>query len=289
MDENFSRKVYEMKANGAGVVKMLMRSSIAVGFLLLLAVGCSSIHIVPAGFRGVKFNSISGLVPIAYGEGLAMKIPFIETISDIDVRIDKVEHQASAASKDMQTVGTTIALNFRPDPDKVVNIYQSIGLSYRERVIDPAIQEAVKSVTAQYTAEELITKREEVKNKIQSMLHDKLKPENILVIAVNVTDFKFSDVFASAIEQKQTADQLAQKARRDLERIKIEAEQRVAQAMAEAEAQRMLAASITQQVVELKRIEAFQDAIRKWNGAMPQVSSGALPFWDVLKGEQQNH
>jgi len=199
----------------------------------------------------------------------------------------QTEHQASAASKDLQTVATTLALNFRPDPESVHLIYQSIGLSYRSRVIDPAIQEAVKSVTAQYTAEELITKRDEVKGRIQEVLDEKLRPEHILVVAVNLTDFQFSEVFASAIEQKQTAEQLALKARRDLDRIKIEAEQRVAQAQAEAEAQRLLAASITPNVVELKRIEAFNSAIAKWNGVMPQVSSGALPFWDVLRGQGQ--
>lgn len=280
--DDFTKKVYEMRGSSGGFGKMLARGGVGLILLILLVAGCSSVHIVPAGHRGVKFNILSGLVPIAYGEGLAMKIPFVETFIDIDVRIDKIEHQASAASKDLQTVNTTVALNFRPDPEKVMAIYQSIGLAYRQRVIDPAIQEAVKSVTAQYTAEELITRREEVKSKIQSVLDEKLRPENIIVVAVNLTDFQFSEVFASAIEQKQTAEQLALKAKRDLDRIRIEAEQRVAQAKAEAEAQRMLAQSITPQVVELRRIDAFQDAIRKWNGQMPQVSSGALPFWDVL-------
>lgn len=280
--DDWTKKVYEMKGSGAGLGRLMARGGVAVVILVALIAGCSAVHIVPAGHRGVKFNILTGLVPVAYGEGLAMKVPFVETFVDIDVRIDKIEHQASAASKDLQTVNTTVALNFRPDPAKVMAIYQSIGLSYRERVIDPAIQEAVKSVTAQYTAEELITRREEVKGKIQSVLDEKLRPENIIVVAVNLTDFQFSEVFASAIEQKQTAEQLALKAKRDLDRIRIEAEQRVAQAKAEAEAQRMLAQSITPQVVELRRIDALQEAIRKWNGQMPQVSSGALPFWDVL-------
>ncbi len=286
--DDFTKKVYEMRGAGGDMKKLMARGTVAFFFLLVLVAGCNSVHIVPAAHRGVKFNILSGLVPIAYGEGLAMKIPFVETFIDIDVRIDKVEHQVSAASKDLQTVGTTVALNFRPDPDRVMNIYQSIGLSYRERVIDPSIQEAVKSVTAQYTAEELITRREEVKDKIQSVLDEKLRPEHIIVVAVNLTDFQFSEVFSSAIEQKQTAEQLALKAKRDLDRIRIEAEQRVAQARAEAEAQRMLAQSITPQVVELRRIDAFGEAIRKWNGVMPQVSSGALPFWDVLGGQARD-
>lgn len=255
-----------------------------VVLFLLLGAGCSAFHVVPAGHRGVKFNVFKGVTPHSYDEGLAWKIPYIENFINIDVRIDKVEHQASAASKDLQVVAATIALNFRPDPSKAHALYQTIGLSYRERVIDPAIQESVKAVTASFTAEELVTKREEVKAKIQESLVRRLSRDNILVAELNLTDFQFSRSFNDAIESKQTAEQLALKATRDLDRIRIEAQQRIAQARAEAEAQRLLAGSITQQVVELRRIDAFQQAIAKWDGKMPQVSGSALPFWDVLKG-----
>jgi len=255
--------------------------------LLLFVVSCSSFHIVPAGHKGVKFNIIKGIIMTSLNEGIVFKIPMVETIYDIDVRIDKVEPHCSAASKDMQTVGTTVALNFRPDPGKVHELYQSIGMSYRERIVDPAVQEAVKAVTALYTAEELIAKREEIKEKIQSSLTNKLKQENIIVIALNITDFQFSQSFNSAIEEKQNAEQHALKAKRDLERIKIEAEQRITQAKAEAEAQRLLAGSITPQVIELRKIDAIQESIRKWDGKMPQVSGGALPFWDIIRGTVQ--
>jgi len=255
--------------------------------LLLFVVSCSSFHIVPAGHKGVKFNIIKGIIMTSLDEGIVFKIPMVETIYDIDVRIDKVEPHCSAASKDMQTVGTTVALNFRPDPGKVHELYQSIGMSYRERIVDPAVQEAVKAVTALYTAEELIAKREEIKEKIQSSLTNKLKQENIIVIALNITDFQFSQSFNSAIEEKQNAEQHALKAKRDLERIKIEAEQRITQAKAEAEAQRLLAGSITPQVIELRKIDAIQESIRKWDGKMPQVSGGALPFWDIIRGTVQ--
>jgi len=255
--------------------------------LLLFVVSCSSFHIVPAGHKGVKFNIIKGIIMTSLDEGIVFKVPMVETIYDIDVRIDKVEPHCSAASKDMQTVGTTVALNFRPDPGKVHELYQSIGMSYRERIVDPAVQEAVKAVTALYTAEELIAKREEIKEKIQSSLTNKLKQENIIVIALNITDFQFSQSFNSAIEEKQNAEQHALKAKRDLERIKIEAEQRITQAKAEAEAQRLLAGSITPQVIELRKIDAIQESINKWDGKMPQVSGGALPFWDIIRGTVQ--
>lgn len=255
--------------------------------LIIVALLFSCFHVVPAGNRGIKFSAISGLAEHSFGEGMHLKIPFVETFYDMSVRVEKQEYKASAASADLQTVSTTVALNFRPDPAKAWKLYQDVGTSYRSRVVDPSIQEAVKSVTAKYTAEELITKRDEVRENIQLELQLKMEKNDILVSAVNITDFSFSRSFDHAIEQKQTAEQMALKAKRDLERIKIEAEQRVTQATAEAEAQRLLARSITQQIVELKRIEAFQAAINKWNGHMPQVAGSALPFWDVLEGSKK--
>ncbi|MGH8104033.1 MAG: prohibitin family protein, partial [bacterium] len=152
------------------------------------------------------------------------------------------------------------------------------GLKYRERVIDPAVQEAVKAVTSLYTAEELITHREEVKAKIQEALVKRLAGDHILISAVNITDFDFSQRFNEAIESKQTAEQLALKAQRDLERIKIEAEQKITQAKGEAESQRLLAQSVTEQVITLKIIE-------KWDGKLPGVMGNAVPFWDILKSK----
>lgn len=271
-------------SKGPGLGKIVGIVVLLVSILVLSSV----FHIVPAGHRGVKFNSISGVNPISYGEGLTFKIPVIETFVDMEVRIDKKEYQVSAASKDLQTVTTTVALNFHPEPSAAAEIYRDIGLSYRERIVDPAIQEAVKAVTALFTAEELITKRDEVRQQIHSALVTKLEASRILLTAVSITDFSFSASFNEAIEQKQTAEQLALKAKRDLDRIKIEAEQRVTQARAEAEAQRLLATSITSQVVDLRRIDATQQAIAKWDGRMPQVSGSALPFWDIIQGRGLN-
>lgn len=279
-------KVIDINMDGVKTGSIMKYIIAFILIFIVLFVGCNSFQVIPAGYRGVKFNIVQGVIQTSLEEGIAFKIPLIESIYNVDVRVDKVEPHCSAASKDLQTVGTNVALNFRPDPSRVHDLYRTIGLAYRERVIDPAIQEAVKSVTALYTAEELITKREEIKGKIQDSLIERLRNENIIVIALNITDFQFSQSFNLAIEEKQTAEQHALKARRDLERIRIEAEQRITQAKAEAEAQRLLAASITPQVVELKRIDAIQEAIRKWNGTMPQVSGSAMPFWDIIKGQQ---
>jgi regulator of protease activity HflC (stomatin/prohibitin superfamily) len=143
------------------------------------------------------------------------------------------------------------------------------------------VQEVVKAVTASYTAVELITQREKVRAEIKNHLKERLVGYNIVVDDFSIINFKFSQQFTQAIESKQTAEQFALKAQRDLERIKIEAEQKIAQAQAEAEALRLQKANITPELVKLRQIEASMKAIEKWDGHMPQVTSGTIPFIDV--------
>jgi regulator of protease activity HflC (stomatin/prohibitin superfamily) len=157
-------------------------------------------------------------------------------------------------------------------------VYQSMGVSYKERIIDPAILEVVKAVTAKYSAEELITKRPQVSEAMRVNLTDRLKEYNIAIDAFSIVAFSFSKVFAEAIESKQTAEQLALKARRDLDRIKIEAEQKITAAKAEAESLRLQRANISADLIELRKIEANIKAIEKWNGILPQVTGNSMPL-----------
>ena len=143
------------------------------------------------------------------GEGLQLKIPMIQDIVPMDVRIHKSETDASASSKDLQMVHSRIAINYHIAPDKAWVIYQEVGLLYKERLIDPAVQEAVKAATAQFTAEELITRRAEVSTQIKGILTEGMLAHNILVDEFNIIDFSFSQVFNEAIEAKQTAEQQA--------------------------------------------------------------------------------
>ncbi|HUJ80084.1 MAG TPA: prohibitin family protein [Nitrospiria bacterium] len=245
--------------------------------LLLLVIGLAtqSFKVVGAGERGVVFNTLEGgIQPRVLSEGLQFKLPFVEDIIPIDVRVQKSETDASAASKDLQVVRSRIALNFHIDPGKANVVYQNLGVEFKSRVIDPQVQESVKAVTAQYTAEELITKRSQVRDDIKEALTSRLRAFNIIVDEFNIVDFSFSDEFNKAIEAKQTAEQNALKAKRDLERIKIEAEQTVTKAKAEADAQRLQRETITPILLQLRAIE-------KWNGVLPQVTGGAMPFIDA--------
>lgn len=228
---------------------------------------------VGPGQRGVVLN-FGAVQTLVMDEGLHVLIPVMQKVALMDVRVQKVETDAAAASADLQDISTRVALNYHVVPDKANIVYQSIGVHFGERIIDPAIQEVVKAITAKYTAEELITKRAIVGEAMRLALAERLIINNIAVDAFSIMTFSFSKVFTEAIESKQTAEQLALKAKRDLDRIKIEAEQKITAARAEAESLRLQRANISIDLIELRKIEANMKAIEKWNGILPQVTGG---------------
>lgn len=238
-----------------------------VGVFLFGAIGT-----VGAGERGIllQFGAVKDRV---FGEGLYFKIPFVQQVVKLDVKIQKDEVPASASSKDLQIVTSKIAINYHLVPETVNQIWQEVGKDYNSRIIAPSIQEAVKSVTAKFTAEQLIIEREDVKNQIKSNLSERLIKNNIIVDEINITSFDFSDAFNAAIEAKVTAEQLKLKAERDLERIRIEAEQKVVEAEGKAKAIRTEAQALNSnpRVVDLRWIE-------KWDGKVPQYWGNASPF-----------
>ncbi|MBL7053144.1 MAG: prohibitin family protein [Candidatus Portnoybacteria bacterium] len=238
-------------------------------FLILLF---GAFGTVGAGERGIllQFGAVKNKV---FNEGLYIKIPFIQQVVIMDVKIQKDEIPASASSKDLQIVTSRIALNYHLLPESVNKVWQEVGKNYNTRIIAPAIQESVKAETAKFTAEELITKREIVKEQIKANLAERLLKNFIIVDEFNIIDFDFSAAFNEAIESKVKAEQLKLKADRDLERIKIEADQRVADAQGKAQAIQIEAQALraNPQVVELRWIE-------KWDGKVPTYWGQASPF-----------
>lgn len=210
-------------------------------------------------------------------EGLHFVNPFTTDVIVMDTRIQKYEVDATASSKDLQPITARIALNFRIQANKAGVIYSDVGLDYLEKVIDHAIQESMKSATSRYTAEELITKRPEVKQVAFDYVRERLEKNYIIVTDFSITDFAFSPDFTRAIEQKQIAEQEALAEKNRLERVKMQAQQEVERARAQAEAQRLLQQSIDDKVLTLRFLE-------KWNGELPIVmgsSDGA--FLDVTQ------
>jgi regulator of protease activity HflC (stomatin/prohibitin superfamily) len=236
---------------------------------------------IGAGERGIVQN-FGAVQDVVLSEGLHFKIPVVQTVTLMDVKIQKAMTDAESSSSDLQDVDLSVALNYHIIPDKANLVYQTIGVEFKERIIDPAIQEVMKAVSARYTAEELITKRPAVSTEMKEALRERLLLSNISVDAFSIINFRFSETFTEAIEAKQTAEQNALKAKRDLDRIKVEAEQTIAAATAEAEALRLQKMNISPDLIELRKIEANLEAIKKWNGILPTVTgAGAIPFIGV--------
>jgi prohibitin 2 len=214
--------------------------------------------------------------------GLYFKLPLIEHVDKLDVQTQKEQTTAAAASADLQNVSTEVAVNYNIDPAYVTQLYTDIGVDYKTRVIDPAIQEVVKAVTATYTAEELITKRPAVTDAIRTELTGRLLANHITVSAVSIVNFNFSDQFNQAIEAKVTAEQNALAAKNKLDQVKYEAEQTITTAEAQAKAIQIQAEAIQQQgganYMQLQ-------AINKWDGHLPaqMIPNASLPFLNISR------
>jgi regulator of protease activity HflC (stomatin/prohibitin superfamily) len=245
--------------------------------ILIIALLLGSFYIIPAGKRGVLLTFGKPSMD-AMGEGLHMKVPFIQQIIKISIQTQKYEADASAASSDLQVVTSKIATNFHLTGESVPKLYQEVGLDYATKVIMPMEQEIVKSTTAKFTAEELITKREEVRQEMKTVLTERLASRGIIVEEVSIINFDFSKEFNNAIEQKVTSQQLKLKAEIDLQRITVEKEQVITQAEGQAEAQRLQKLVLTPELVTMRALQVQEEAIAKWNGIMPLVTGGATPF-----------
>jgi len=234
---------------------------------------------VPAGYRGVvlRFGAVTGEVK---NEGLYFVTPFINSIQLMNVQVHADKSKATAASRDLQNVATEVTVNYRLDSRRVSEVYRDLRDEYVNRVMVPAIQEAVKSATAQFDAENLIRERPKVKDTIEQYLQERLIKHGLIVDGIAITDFQFSADFANAIEAKVTSLQLALKAQNDLNIKKFEAEQQITMAKAQATAIQIQASAINSQggrdYVALKAIE-------KWDGGLPtwMGSGSAVPFINV--------
>jgi regulator of protease activity HflC (stomatin/prohibitin superfamily) len=243
-----------------------------VALILLLGV----FFTIPAGYCGVltTFGAASQNV---LGPGLHFKLPIVQGVVRMNVQVQKNEQTEDAASLDLQQVKTTVATNWNISENAASWIYQNIGMqsALNERIFQPVVSNAVKAVVAHYNAEELVTKRDQVRLQIEELIRTNLMPYhvNVDVAGVSITDFQFSADYASAIEQKQVAQQRAQQAEYELQQAKVEAERQIAQAQGQSEAQKLLQQTLTPQLIQ-------QQAIEKWDGHLPSVvgGNGVLPM-----------
>ena len=239
------------------------------GIMIVGGLFYSCIVFVPAGHRGVllQFLAVKGVM----SEGIHAIIPYVNTVEMVEVRTQKESSEASAASKDLQVVTTSLALNFHVDPTRVTTLYRNVGTDYISRIIDPAVQESIKMVTAQYTAEELIKERARVKHEVEQDITRRLRAYDIMVepAGLSITNFNFSSEFNLAIEAKQVAQQEAEKQRYVLQRAELERQTAITKAKGASQAARLNAAAL--QVQGGSKVIA-REWIEKWDGHVPTVS-----------------
>lgn len=244
--------------------------------LLALALTSTFFVVVNAGERGVlmQFGEVQAGV---LAEGLHPIVPIAQTVKKLSVRIQNQEISAEASSKDLQDVHTDVALNWHIVPTEANLIFQEIGdqAAIVTTIINPAVEEVLKAVMARYTAEEIITRRGEVKTGVDQELSDRLLPYHIAVDDISLVHVYFTRRFSDAVEAKQVAEQEAKRAEFVAQKAVKEAEARVNLATGEAEAQRLLQESLTPELLQ-------RQAIERWNGNLPLIVGGENPkFLDL--------
>lgn len=267
--------------NNLNVKGSIKKAIIILIIFLLFITLLKSFQSVPTGYVGIKtrFGKVSDDV---IQEGLNFKIPYIEKIVLMDCRTQKSEVDSSTASKDLQEVSLNVAVNYNVNRDTSYELYRQVGINYESIIISPAILESVKSITAQYTAEELITKRAEVSNKMEETLKEKIEARGFNVVDFNITDLDFSAAYNQAIEKKQVAEQQAKQAEYELQKSKIENEKKIAEAEANAKVMQVQDATTTENALKLKELEIQKAAIEKWNGVLPStMASDTVPFLNI--------
>lgn len=246
-----------------------------LGFVAVLALVTifSMLTTVPTGSVGIKvrFGAVQDDI---IAEGLNLKMPFVEKIVKIDCKTKKLETTSESSTKDMQTVTASIAVNYNVLKSTANKLYQTVGSDYEQILIQPAMLESIKAAMAQYTAEELITKRAEASDKILETLESKLAEKGFEITGFNLTDVQFSEAYNDAIEAKAVAQQATEKAKEELAKAQIENQKKVETAKAEAEVMKIQNNEITDKTLALRELEIKEQLIQKWNGAYPSTMLG---------------
>lgn len=286
----------EIEVSTSQLGGILKTGAVIVLVIFALVLLSRLVYTVPAGGEGVLFDPFRGGVQSGtMSEGIHIIMPWTY-VQVFEVRTVKFEAHASAASKDLQVVNTQVALNYHVEKGAGDWLFKNVGVNYEERIIVPAIQESVKATTAKYNAAQLIENRYEVKEKIQEELTARLAPYHITVETISITNFDFSPEFNQAIEAKQVAQQNAERAEYELQKVQVEAQQNVARAEANAQAAILSAegdanatrirASADAYAIQVKRDQLNPtiiqySAIMAWDGKLPAVTSSYLPFLDI--------
>ncbi len=290
-------KVATLNAERNNNMRISTKAKVIIGVIVVTIILLfTSITMISAGHTGVVsvFGKVSSEV---LDEGIHFKAPW-QQVTQIDNRIVKLEVETESSSKDLQSISTTVAVSYRVDSKMSYSIIKNIGKGYEEILVTPAVNETLKAVTAKYTAEECITNRNKVSQELVTNINEKLNVQGISVNDVNIIDFKFSEAFDKAIEEKQVAEQQLKKAETEkqeaivkataeAEKKKVsataDAEATLTKAKAQAEANEKLNNSLSKNLIDY-------NTIQKWNGELPKVngSNGTIIDGSSLFGDANN-
>lgn len=263
-----TQKTPKLTKSGRGFALAVV---IVIAILIIIS---ASVTVVPAGNIGVVTRW--GAAHRVIYPGINLRMPLADQVVTMSIRTQKDQVEATAMSKNLQVVSSSIAVNYHLDGAQAMKVFQDIGTQYTDIIVAPAVQNTFKAVTARFTAEELITARDEVRVQAEEELSKQLAPYNIVVENFNIINFDFSPEFQSAIEAKQVAQQAVETAGQRLFQAEIDAKATVAQAQGQADAQKALknTGALTQEYLNYL-------FLTKWNGILPSVMGGASPMIDV--------
>ena len=230
----------------------------------------SSYSTIKSGEVGLKVR-FGKIIDTSLSEGFNFKIPYVEKIVKVNIKVQKVELKTESSSKDLQTITTQLAVNYNVEKKSAPTLYKNVGDEYEKIILLPAIQESIKAVMSKFTAEETITKRNQVSDLCLGEIQNKVKKYGINIDDFNIIDLDFSQEYSKAIEEKQVAEQKVLTAKQQLEKAKIESEKKVVEAEAEAKANQLKKQTLTNEII-------IQEFIEKWNGELPKVSNGNSYF-----------
>lgn len=249
----------EVKKYGCGCV-------IVFAIIFTIITLFSSFKTVKSGEIGLRVR-FGKIVDSKLTEGFNFKIPYIEKIVKVNIKTQKAELETESSTKDMQAVKINLAVNFKVEKDQAVKLYKNVGNSYKDTILIPAIQESVKSAMSKYSAEEVITKRNEVSEECLRVLQSKVKKYGLTIQDFNIVDLQFSEAYKQAVEEKTIAEQKVLTAQQNLERARVENEQKVIEADATRQVNELLNQTITEDIL-------LKQFIEKWDGKLPQTYAG---------------
>ena len=286
---NKTRKFTDVKE--VKLSKKLVSGILALAIIIVTV--CASVTIVPAGNTGVVLT-LGKVSDKIMTEGLNFKVPFVQNVKIINNKIQVIEIEANAVSKDLQTVNSSIAVNYRVGFESSASIYKNIGSNYENVILLPAVKESVKAVTAKYTAEQLITKRNQVGDEIKEALESKVNEYGVVIEKFNIVNFDFSAEFNAAIEAKQVAEQNLIKTQTEHQQeiviAEAEAKKKIIAAEAEApaiekkakaqaDANKVITKSLSEDLIEYEKVQ-------KWNGELP-LATGSDAIIDMRSNSEE--